>query len=37
MKTTTVGEATIKLVKLKELINLYEKHLKEDPTPFYTT
>lgn len=37
MKTTTVGEATLKLVKLKELIDLYEKHLKEDPDPFYTT
>lgn len=37
MKTATVGEATLTLVKLKELIDLYEKHLKEDPAPFYTT
>ena len=36
MKTVTVGEATLKLMKLEELIDLYEIFLNEDPTPFYT-
>jgi aminoglycoside N3'-acetyltransferase len=37
MKTAKVGEATLKLVKLRDLIDLYEKYLKEDPDRFYAT
>jgi aminoglycoside 3-N-acetyltransferase len=36
MKTTQVGEATLKLIRLKDLINLYVKYLKKTPDLFYT-
>jgi len=35
MKTVKVGEATLKLVKLRELIDLYEEYLKKNPDLFY--
>ncbi|MCK4434875.1 AAC(3) family N-acetyltransferase [Candidatus Bathyarchaeota archaeon] len=35
MKTTKVGEATLKLVKLRDLIDLYEEYLKKNPDKFY--
>jgi len=37
MKTTKVGEATFKLVKLRDLIDLYEEYLKKNPDTFYPT
>jgi aminoglycoside 3-N-acetyltransferase len=37
MKTTRVGEATLKLVKLRELIDLYVEYLKKNPDLFYST
>jgi aminoglycoside 3-N-acetyltransferase len=37
MKTVKVGEASLKLVKLKELIDLYVEYLKKDPHLFYHT
>jgi aminoglycoside 3-N-acetyltransferase len=36
MKTVKVGKATLKLVRLKDLINLYVEHLKKNPDIFYT-
>jgi aminoglycoside N3'-acetyltransferase len=36
MKTVKVGESTLKLVKLRELIDLYVEHLKKDPDLFYS-
>jgi len=36
MKTIKVGEATLRLVKLKELIDLYVEYLKNDPDLFYS-
>lgn len=36
MKTIKVGKATLKLVKLKDLINLYVKYLKKNPDLFYS-
>ncbi|MEM3696002.1 MAG: AAC(3) family N-acetyltransferase [Candidatus Bathyarchaeia archaeon] len=36
MKTVKVGKATLKLVKLKELINLYVEYLRKKPDIFYT-
>ena len=35
MKTVKVGEATLKLVKLRELIDLYVEHLEKNPDLFY--
>jgi aminoglycoside 3-N-acetyltransferase len=35
MKTVRVGEASLKLVKLKELIDLYVEYLEGDPDLFY--
>jgi aminoglycoside 3-N-acetyltransferase len=35
MKTAKVGDASLKLVKLKELIGLYVEYLKKDPDLFY--
>jgi len=35
MKTVKVGEATLRLVKLQELIDLYVEYLKKDPDLFY--
>jgi len=35
MKTVTVGEATLKLVKLRELIDLYVEYLEKEPDVFY--
>ena len=35
MKTVKVGDATLKLVKLRDLINLYVEYLKKDPDLFY--
>ncbi len=37
MKTRKVGDATLKLVKLKDLIDLYEEYLKRNPDTFYPT
>jgi aminoglycoside 3-N-acetyltransferase len=37
MKTVRVGEAALKLVKLRELIDLYVEFLKKDPDLFYHT
>ena len=36
MKTVKVGESTLKLIKLRELIDLYVEHLKKDPDLFYS-
>ena len=36
MKTEKVGNATLKLVKLKELIDLYIEYLETDPDLFYS-
>jgi aminoglycoside 3-N-acetyltransferase len=35
MKKAKVGEATLKLFKLKEMVNLYAEHLKRNPDLFY--
>ncbi len=35
MKTVKVGEATLKLVKLRELIDLYAEYLEKNPDLFY--
>jgi len=35
MKTVTMGEATLKLVRLIELIDLYVEYLEKDPDLFY--
>jgi len=35
MKTVTVGEATLKLVRLRELIDLYTEYLQKNPDLFY--
>lgn len=35
MKTVKVGEATLRLVKLRELIDLYTEYLKRNPDQFY--
>jgi aminoglycoside N3'-acetyltransferase len=35
MKTLKVGDATLKLVKLRELIDLYAEYLEKDPDLFY--
>lgn len=35
MKTAKVGEATLKLVKLRKLVDLYTEYLKINPDPFY--
>lgn len=37
MKTTKIGDATLKLVKLRDLIDLYEEYLKGNPDIFYPT
>ena len=37
MKTVKVGDATLKLVELKKLIELYVKYLEKDPDLFYHT
>lgn len=36
MKTVKVGEATLKLVRLKKLVDLYAECLKKNPDLFYT-
>jgi len=36
MKTFTVGESTLKLVRLRELIDLYAEYLKRKPELFYS-
>jgi aminoglycoside 3-N-acetyltransferase len=36
MKTTKVGNATLRLAKLKDLLDLYEKYMKENPDQFYS-
>jgi len=36
MKTVKVGESTLRLVKLKELIDLYVEYLEKDPDLFYS-
>jgi aminoglycoside N3'-acetyltransferase len=35
MKMIKIGEATVKLLKLKELIDLYAEYLRKDPDLFY--
>lgn len=35
MKSVKVGEATLRLVRLRELIDLYVEYLKKDPNLFY--
>jgi len=35
MKTVKVGEATLKLVRLRELVDLYTEYLKKNPDLFY--
>lgn len=35
MKTTKIGETTVKLLRLRELINLYAEYLRKDPDIFY--
>ena len=35
MKTRKIGEATVKLLRLRELIDLYAEHLRKDPDRFY--
>lgn len=37
VKTIKVGEATLKLVKLRELIDLYVEYLRKKPDQFYAT
>ena len=37
MKTIKVGEATMKLVRLRELIDLYVEYLRKNPDHFYAT
>ena len=37
MKTIKVGEATLKIVKLRELIDLYVEYLRKNPDQFYAT
>ena len=35
MKLTKIGEATVKLLRLRDLIDLYAHYLRTDPDPFY--
>jgi len=35
MKTVKIGEATVKLLKLRELIDLYAEYLRKTPDLFY--
>lgn len=35
MKTVTVGESTVRLVRLRDLIDLYVEYLEKDPDLFY--
>jgi aminoglycoside N3'-acetyltransferase len=35
MRTVKVGEATLRLVRLKELLDLYVEYLRKDPDLFY--
>jgi aminoglycoside 3-N-acetyltransferase len=35
MKTVKVGKATLRLVKIRELVDLYTEYLKKDPDLFY--
>ena len=37
MKTVNVGESTLSLVKLRELVDLYVEYLEKDPDLFYGT
>ena len=37
METINVGEATLKLVRLRELIDLYAEYLRKNPDQFYIT
>jgi len=36
MKTVRIGEATVKLLRLRELIDLYAEYLRRDPDIFYS-
>jgi len=36
VKTVRIGEATVKLLRLRELIDLYTEYLKRDPDIFYS-
>lgn len=36
MKTIRIGEAEVKLVRLRELIDLYAEYLRKNPDVFYT-
>jgi aminoglycoside N3'-acetyltransferase len=35
MRTTNVGRATLRLVKLKALVKLYVEYLEKNPDMFY--
>jgi aminoglycoside N3'-acetyltransferase len=37
MKTVRIGEATVKLLRLRELINLYTEYLQRNSDYFYGT
>jgi len=37
MKTVKIGEATVKLLRLRELIDLYAEYLRKNPDLFYRT
>jgi aminoglycoside 3-N-acetyltransferase len=36
MKTVKVGKATLRLIKIRELVDLYTEYLKKDPDLFYS-
>jgi len=36
MKTTKIGEANVRLLRLRELIDLYAEYLRKKPDMFYT-
>ena len=35
MKNVKIGEATVKLLRLRELVALYAEYLRKDPDLFY--
>lgn len=37
MKTTTIGKANVKLLRLRELIHLYAQELEKNPDIFYSS
>lgn len=37
IKTTTIGKANVKLLRLRELINLYAQELEKNPDMFYSS